>query len=100
MLPLAEHQITITYSLLRYYYVKFSGCITTVTAYDPDIPDRNADQHIVYSILKSEHQSLMGIDKDGCMRLKKKLDRDPPHGYPVWVVSTFLVVQFFFLDNF
>ncbi|XP_001603649.2 DE-cadherin isoform X2 [Nasonia vitripennis] len=62
------------------------GCITNVVAYDPDIKDRSADQHIVYSILRPEHQPLIEINKDGCMKLKKPLDRDPPHGYPVWTI--------------
>ena len=57
-----------------------------MVAYDPDIKDRSADQHIVYSILRDEHKPLIGINKDGCMVLKKPLDRDPPHGYPVWTV--------------
>lgn len=63
------------------------GCITTVVAYDPDIEDRNADQHIAYFILKEDQQPLIGIDKFGCMRLKKPLDRDPPNGYAMWTVS-------------
>lgn len=71
--------------------ILFSECITNVVAYDPDIPDRNEDQKIVYSILRPEHQPLIGIDKYGCMKLKKPLDRDPPHGYPVWTVRKTLV---------
>lgn len=63
------------------------GCIANVSAYDPDIKDRNADQHIVYSILKQEQMPLLGIDKHGCLTLKKPLDRDPPDGYPIWQVS-------------
>ncbi|XP_014220809.1 DE-cadherin [Trichogramma pretiosum] len=65
----------------------YPGCLTTVSAYDPDIKDRNADQHIVYSILRPEHQPLISIDNNGCLRLKKPLDRDPPNGYPVWTIS-------------
>ncbi|EFN77871.1 DE-cadherin [Harpegnathos saltator] len=61
------------------------GCITTVVAYDPDIVDRTADQHIVYSIDENK-ESLIGIDKSGCMKLKKPLDRDPPNGYSIWNV--------------
>jgi len=34
-------------------------CITTVIAYDPDIKDRNADQHIFYFIVKEDQQSLI-----------------------------------------
>ncbi|XP_054009965.1 DE-cadherin isoform X1 [Hylaeus anthracinus] len=62
------------------------GCITTVVAYDPDIKDRNADQHITYSIVKEDQQPLIGIDKTGCMTLKKPLDRDSPLGYSMWTV--------------
>lgn len=62
------------------------GCITTVVAYDPDIKDRNADQHIAYFIVKEEQQPLIGIDKSGCMTLKKPLDRDSPYGYSMWTV--------------
>ncbi|XP_031367254.1 DE-cadherin isoform X2 [Apis dorsata] len=62
------------------------GCITTVVAYDPDITDRNADQHIAYAIVKEDQQPLIGIDKSGCITLKKPLDRDPPLGYPMWTV--------------
>lgn len=61
-------------------------CITTVSAYDPDISDRNADQHIAYFIVKDEQKPLLGIDKSGCLTLKKPLNRDPPEGYPVWQV--------------
>jgi len=49
-------------------------------AYDPDIKDRNADQHISYVIFKKDQQFLIAIDKSGCMKLKKPLDRDPPNG--------------------
>ncbi|XP_011641740.1 DE-cadherin isoform X2 [Pogonomyrmex barbatus] len=62
------------------------GCITTVIAYDPDIEDRNADQHIAYFIVKEDQQLLIGIDKYGCLKLKKPLDRDPPNGYSTWPV--------------
>lgn len=62
------------------------GCITTVKAYDPDIKDRNADQHIAYFIVKEDQQPLIDIDKTGCMTLQKPLDRDPPNGYPMWTV--------------
>ncbi|XP_071628047.1 DE-cadherin isoform X1 [Temnothorax longispinosus] len=62
------------------------GCITTVVAYDPDIEDRNADQHIAYFIVNEEQQPLIGIDKTGCMKLKNPLDRDPPNGHSTWIV--------------
>ncbi|XP_070519670.1 DE-cadherin isoform X2 [Cardiocondyla obscurior] len=63
------------------------GCITTVVAYDPDIEDRNADQHIVYFIVSEDQQPIIGIDKSGCLRLKKPLDRDPPKGYSTWFIT-------------
>ena len=62
------------------------GCITTVVAYDPDIKNRSADQHIAYFIVKEDQQPLIGIDKTGCMILKKPLDRDSPLGYSMWTV--------------
>lgn len=62
------------------------GCITTIVAYDPDIKDRSADQHIAYFIVKDDQQPLIGIDKTGCMTLKKPLDHDPPNGYPMWTI--------------
>jgi len=61
-------------------------CITTVVAYDPDIKDRNA-------------QPLIAIDKSGCMKLKKPLDRDPPNGYSVWTVSLSYIYQINILRN-
>jgi len=71
----------------KIYYYFFIGCITTVVAYDPDIEDRNADQHIFYFIALENQQPFIVIDKSGCMKLKKPLDRDPPNGYSVWTVS-------------
>jgi len=62
-------------------------CITTVVAYDPDIKDRNADQHISYFIVEEDQQPFITIDKSGCMKLKKPLDRDPPNSYSMWTVS-------------
>ena len=62
------------------------NCITIVSAYDPDIEDREADQHIAYFIVKNEQQPLISIDKSGCMKLKKPLERDPPNGHPVWSI--------------
>ncbi|XP_031842734.1 DE-cadherin isoform X2 [Nomia melanderi] len=62
------------------------GCITTVVAYDPDIKNRSADQHIAYFIVKDDQQPLIGINKTGCMTLKKPLDRDAPNGYSMWTV--------------
>ncbi|XP_029165136.1 DE-cadherin isoform X1 [Nylanderia fulva] len=62
------------------------GCITTLAAHDPDIEDRNADQHIAYFLVKDEQQAFIEIDKTGCLKLKKPLDRDPPNGYSMWTV--------------
>jgi len=73
-------------------------CITTVRAYDPDIKDRNDDQHISYFI-KKDLQSLIAIDKSGCMKLKKPLDRDPPNGHSVWTVSLSYIYQINILRN-
>lgn len=57
------------------------GCIKTMTAYDPDIKDRNADQHIVYEVGKQQRDFLTVMD-DGCVKLTKALDRDQPYGSP------------------
>lgn len=62
-----------------------------MTAYDPDIEDRSADQRIAYFIVKEDQQPLIGIDKNGCMKLKKPLDRDPPKGYATWTVSYYML---------
>ncbi|XP_072152433.1 DE-cadherin isoform X2 [Bemisia tabaci] len=62
------------------------GCITKVEAYDPDIPDREADQNISYFVVKAEQQKLLSIDKNGCLILIKALDRDPPNGFEIWQV--------------
>ncbi|KAH8362009.1 hypothetical protein KR200_001667, partial [Drosophila serrata] len=63
----------------------YENCILTVEAYDPDIKDRTADQHIVYSIHQNE-ANRWTIDNSGCLRLVKTLDRDPPHGQKYWQV--------------
>lgn len=62
------------------------GCITNITAYDPDIQDREAPQHIVYFVVKEEQKKVLSIDKNGCLSLIKPLDRDPPNGFPIWQV--------------
>lgn len=64
----------------------FTGCLTQVKAYDPDISDRSADQHIIYSINDVDLQPLVSIDKYGCLKLKKPLDRDLPNGRATWVI--------------
>lgn len=47
------------------------GCLTRLKAYDPDIPDRNADQNIVFFVVKQEQQKFLSIDKYGCLSLTK-----------------------------
>ncbi|KAE8744365.1 hypothetical protein FOCC_FOCC009018 [Frankliniella occidentalis] len=62
------------------------GCITRLKAYDPDIPDREAEQYIVYFVVKQDQQKLLAIDKHGCLSLTKPLDRDPPDGFEIWQI--------------
>ncbi|KAJ8874233.1 hypothetical protein PR048_025075 [Dryococelus australis] len=62
------------------------GCIANLSAYDPDIPDRNAPQNIQFYVVKKEQRELLSIDETGCLKLIKPLDRDPPFGSPVWQV--------------
>ncbi|XP_063374480.1 DE-cadherin [Cydia amplana] len=64
----------------------YEGCMVKVEAYDPDIKDRNAPQNIHYSLVKHEQKEFLKIDDDGCLRLTKPLDRDPPTGYSTWQV--------------
>lgn len=47
------------------------GCITELKAYDPDIPDRKAEQYIVYFVVKQDQQKFLSIDKHGCLSLTK-----------------------------
>ena len=60
--------------------------ILQVTAYDPDIKDRNAPQNITYFLDQTnEISSHFAIDpQTGALRIIKPLDRDRPNGYPVW----------------
>uniref|UniRef100_A0A1B6C6Z7 Cadherin domain-containing protein n=1 Tax=Clastoptera arizonana TaxID=38151 RepID=A0A1B6C6Z7_9HEMI len=61
------------------------GCLFKVEAYDPDIKDQNAPQHIVYSVLDNDqHSPFLKVDHDGCVSLIRKLDRDPPKGFSRW----------------
>ncbi|CAG9112803.1 unnamed protein product [Plutella xylostella] len=64
----------------------YEGCIVQVGAYDPDIKDRSAPQNIVYSLVKHEQKEFLQIDNDGCLRLTKPLDRDPPAGFTTWQI--------------
>ncbi|KAH8372765.1 hypothetical protein KR009_004527 [Drosophila setifemur] len=73
------------YSITILEETVYDNCILTVEAYDPDIKDRNADQHIVYSIVKNDEKRF-SIDNSGCLRLIKTLDRDPPNGHNNWQV--------------
>ncbi|KAG5874265.1 hypothetical protein JTB14_028072 [Gonioctena quinquepunctata] len=57
----------------------YPDCIIRLTAYDPDIKDRSADQHIVYEV-SSDHRHFLSVTSDGCVTLTKALDRDPPFG--------------------
>uniref|UniRef100_A0A224XKW2 Putative cadherin egf lag seven-pass g-type receptor n=1 Tax=Panstrongylus lignarius TaxID=156445 RepID=A0A224XKW2_9HEMI len=63
-----------------------SGCLVQLEAYDPDIPDRNQPQRIVYFVVKEDQRKLLTIDKQGCLSLIKPLDRDPPNGFDTWQV--------------
>ena len=60
--------------------------ILQVSAYDPDVKDRNAPQNITYFLDKTnEISSHFAIDSHtGALRIIKPLDRDRPNGFPVW----------------
>ncbi|XP_055601986.1 DE-cadherin [Uranotaenia lowii] len=62
------------------------GCIATIEAWDPDIKDRSAPQHIKFAIVKVEQRPLLEIDDAGCLRQKAPLDRDQPNGHKAWQV--------------
>lgn len=62
------------------------NCILNIEAYDPDIKDRSEPQYIKYFIVKTEQQSLLKIDANGCLRLIQPLDRDAPDGHKNWQV--------------
>jgi hypothetical protein len=41
-------------------------------AYDPDIPDRDEPQHIVYNVVpKQEQHTFLTISNNGCLSLLK-----------------------------
>ncbi|XP_075165630.1 DE-cadherin [Haematobia irritans] len=71
----------------------FDHCILNIEAYDPDIKDRNVDQHIKYFVVKDEHKKMLSIDDAGCLRLIQPLDRDLPHGHKSWQVLIAAVDQ-------
>lgn len=56
-------------------------CIITLTAYDPDIKNRTADQHIVYEV-GGQQKDFFSVSREGCVKLTKPLDRDLPFGSP------------------
>lgn len=60
-----------------------SDCLTVVKAYDPDIANRSADQHIVYILSDTNHFT---IDKTGCLKMLTAFDRDRPNGQSTWEV--------------
>lgn len=55
-----------------------SDCIITVKAYDPDIKNKDDDQHIIYTV----EGDFLEVNKEGCVKLIKPLDRDRPFGSP------------------
>jgi len=73
--------------------------ILQVSAYDPDIEDRNAPQNITYFLDKTnEISSHFAIDADkGALRIVKPLDRDRPDGYPVW--NMYVYAKDFFVEE-
>uniref|UniRef100_A0A182K2E1 Cadherin domain-containing protein n=1 Tax=Anopheles christyi TaxID=43041 RepID=A0A182K2E1_9DIPT len=60
-----------------------SGCILTVQAYDPDIDNREEPQHIEFFYV-DEDDDTIEIDNNGCLRLKRALNCDPPQGFKSW----------------
>ncbi|XP_049293495.1 DE-cadherin-like [Anopheles funestus] len=62
------------------------GCIANWIAYDPDIENLEIPQGIRYTFTK-EYEDLLTIDDNGCLRLLKPLDRDPPYGSKLWQIS-------------
>lgn len=50
------------------------NCVLQLYAYDPDIQDRQADQHIVFTVVPKQDQEqnlYLNISKDGCLFLLK-----------------------------
>ena len=48
--------------------IKHLNChVFQLQAYDPDIPDRTAEQHIEYFVVKEDQQKLLQIAKNGCL---------------------------------
>lgn len=61
-------------------------CLTNIEAYDPDIKDRNQNQHIKYEVSKKDQREFLTIDENGCLRNIKPLDRDEPNGQKYWQI--------------
>ncbi|KAF7987840.1 hypothetical protein HCN44_003703 [Aphidius gifuensis] len=103
------------FSLIKspFFYSDFvynGKCIGRFQAYDPDLNDRNVDQHIVYSLtvpnegtvvtfngktLKNKYELFFIDKKDGCLRMKKPFDgpneywdvkKDKDSQFPFWQV--------------
>lgn len=60
-------------------------CIFRLRAYDPDIGNRNVPQNISFFINKG--QEHFDVDEEGCVRVTKPLDRDPPNGQVFWQMT-------------
>ena len=73
--------------------------ILQVSAYDPDIGDRNAKQNITYFLDNTNPiSSHFAIDADsGALRIVKPLDRDKPNGYPVW--NMYVYAKDYFIEE-
>ncbi|GJQ67761.1 hypothetical protein Trydic_g21076 [Trypoxylus dichotomus] len=59
----------------------YTDCIITLEAWDPDIRNRDDPQNIVYQV-DEKYRHFLEVDKDGCVKLTKPLDRDKPNGSP------------------
>lgn len=59
-------------------------CIFQLRAYDPDIGDRTVPQNISFFINKG--QEHFKVDENGCVKVTRPLDRDPPNGNPFWQI--------------
>ena len=59
-----------------------TDCIFRLRAYDPDIGDRSVPQNISFFI-HSGQENFKVDEREGCVRVTKKLDRDPPNGTPL-----------------
>lgn len=62
------------------------GCLVKVQAFDPDIADRSAPQNIIYRANPVRGEQYLTVEDQGCIKLTKTLDRDPPNGSVEWQV--------------